>query len=92
MAVPQIISSFCALMLAKVFKKPFIFEVRDLWPQVLVDLGGLDNNNILIRILSLIEILLYKNSDCVVVLAEGLKNYVKKEVLKILFGYQMVLI
>lgn len=75
---PQIISSFCGLMLAKVFKKPFIFEVRDLWPQVLVDLGGVDKKNILIRILSLIEILLYKNSDCVVVLAEGVKNYVKK--------------
>ena len=75
---PQIISSFCGLMLAKFFKKPFIFEVRDLWPQVLVDLGGIDKNNILIRILSLIEYLLYKNSDCVVVLAKGAKDYVKK--------------
>ena len=75
---PQIISSFCGLMMAKALNKPFIFEVRDLWPQVLVDLGGADQKNILIRVLSFIEYILYKESNYVVLLAEGAKNYVKK--------------
>tara|TARA_B100001989_G_C24537681_1_gene465466 strand:- start:1092 stop:2345 length:1254 start_codon:yes stop_codon:yes gene_type:complete len=74
---PQILVSFCGLIIAKVFKIPFILEVRDLWPQVLIDLGGHDPKNILIKILSLIEYLLYREAESVVVLAKGSKNYVK---------------
>ena len=74
---PQILVSFCGLIIAKVFKIPFILEVRDLWPQVLIDLGGHDPKSILIRILSLIECLLYREAESVIVLAKGSENYVK---------------
>ena len=74
---PQILVSFCGLIIAKVFKKPFIFEVRDLWPQVLIDLGGQDPKNIFIRALSFIEYLLYREADSVIVLAKGSKKYVR---------------
>ena len=75
---PQLIASFCALIMAKILRKYFIFEVRDLWPQVLVDLGGMNPNNFLIKVLKFMENILYKKSDCVVVLAEGLQEYIKK--------------
>ena len=73
---PQLIVSFCALILAKILKKYFIFEVRDLWPQVLIDLGGMSSNNLIIKALNFMGNILYKNADCVVVLAEGLQDYV----------------
>ena len=37
---PQLPVAFFSLILAKLFNKIFIFEVRDIWPQVLIDLGG----------------------------------------------------
>ena len=44
-----------------------IFEVRDLWPQILIDLAGANPNSIYIRILKWIEKHLYlkenKNID-----------------------------
>jgi len=36
---PQLICSYQGLKLAKKFKIPFIFEVRDIWPQSLIELG-----------------------------------------------------
>ena len=75
---PQILAAFCGLIIAKLFKKPFILEVRDLWPQVLIDLGGHDPKTISIRILTIIEHLLYREATSVVVLAKGSKKYVEK--------------
>lgn len=74
---PQLLIAFCSFLLAKIIRKPFVFEVRDLWPQVLIDLGGMNKNNILIKVLTYIERLLYSGSDCTVVLASGAQEYVK---------------
>ena len=76
---PQLPAAFFSLILAKIFQKTFIFEVRDIWPQVLIDLGGFKKGSILIKLLSWIESKLYKNSDVVVVLAKGAKKYVSKK-------------
>ena len=76
---PQLPAAFFSLILAKIFKTIFIFEVRDIWPQVLIDLGGLKKESFLIRFLSWMESTLYKNADCVVVLAKGAKKYVSKK-------------
>ena len=73
---PQLPVAFFSLILAKIFKKIFIFEVRDIWPQVLIDLGGFNKESFFIRLLSWMEVKLYKNADCVVVLAKGAKKYV----------------
>ena len=73
----------------KNIEKILYFEVRDLWPQVLVDLGGMNPNNFLIKVLKFMENILYKNSDCVVVLAEGLQDYIRNKGAKKGFGYQM---
>lgn len=76
---PQLPVAFFCLILAKLFKKIFIFEVRDLWPQVLIDLGGFNKSSFFIRFLFWIESQLYKNSDCVIVLAKGAKKYVLRK-------------
>ena len=75
---PQLPVAFFALLISKIFRIPFIFEVRDLWPQVLIDLAGMNSNGFFIKFLTKIEFLIYRNSNCVVVLSKGAKKYVRK--------------
>lgn len=52
---------------------PFVFEVRDLWPGIFIELGVL-KNRFLISILSGIELFLYRRAKCVVVVSKGFKE------------------
>ncbi|MCW6038011.1 glycosyltransferase family 4 protein [Spirulina subsalsa FACHB-351] len=75
---PQLLAAFTAWLLAKIHGAYFYFEVRDLWPQVLIELGGKSPKNLLVRGLAWIEKFLYKKSNHVIVLASGAVDYVKK--------------
>ncbi|MGL4503809.1 MAG: glycosyltransferase family 4 protein [Planktothrix sp.] len=75
---PQLLATFTAWVLAKIHGSYFYFEVRDLWPQVLIELGGKSPESILVRGLAWIEQLLYQKSDRVIVLASGAVDYVQK--------------
>lgn len=55
-------------VLASRFKVPFIFEVRDLWPQTLVDMGRLRDDALMTRALRLLERWLYRRAVRTVVL------------------------
>jgi len=59
------------------FKSKFIFEVRDIWPQTLIDLKGLSKWHPLIIILGLVEKLGYKYADEIVGTMPGLAKHVK---------------
>jgi len=74
---PQLLATFTAWLLAKVHGCSFYFEVRDLWPQVLIELGGQSPKNLLVRGLAWIEQWLYRKSDRVIVLASGAIDHVK---------------
>ena len=56
-------------------KKFFVFEVRDLWPDFLVEMG-LFRSRALIRSFSILERLAYQNADSVVGLAPGIVDKV----------------
>lgn len=76
---PQLPAAFISLLVAKLFKKPFILEVRDLYPQVLIDQGGNKSSSFYIKFLTTMEKFLYRNSTHIIVLAKGSKNYVKEK-------------
>jgi glycosyltransferase involved in cell wall biosynthesis len=59
------------------FKSKFIFEIRDIWPQTLIDLKGLSKRHPLIKLLSLVEKLGYKYSDVIVGTMPGLAEHVE---------------
>ena len=59
--------------LAKHFRVPFVFEVRDQWPEGLV-LAGVLKNPLAIWWLSRIEKKLYRAADHIVALAPGMKK------------------
>ena len=54
-------------------KIPFVFEVRDLWPAVFVDLGVL-TNPFVIRALESVEMFLYRRAALVVTVTEGFRT------------------
>ncbi|WP_115120271.1 glycosyltransferase family 4 protein [Synechococcus sp. UW105] len=74
---PQLPAAFTALCIARLYHIPFVLEVRDLWPQVLIDQCGKSRNNILVRLLSFMESYIYSHSSQLVVLAKGAVSYVE---------------
>lgn len=57
-----LLTGWGALQLARKYKVPFIFEVRDVWPIALVDLGGLSKSGIVYHVMRWIERALYRNA------------------------------
>lgn len=68
---------FPALVLNKLRNIPYIFEVRDLWPEVPIQMGGL-KSKILQKLAVLFEKMIYKNSEHIVALSPGMKNGILK--------------
>ena len=75
---PQLPAAWIAMHIAKLRGAKFIFEVRDLWPQVLIDLGGRSQSSKMVRLLQKLESSLYRISDHVIVLAKGSTEYVRQ--------------
>ena len=75
---PQLPAAFTCLCIARLVGIPFVLEVRDLWPQVLIDQGGKSENSSIVRLLAWMECQLYRNSSRVVVLAKGAETYVRE--------------
>lgn len=73
---PSIFVGISAIIISKVKRVPFIFEVRDLWPESAVATGVL-NNKILLNILYWLEYRLYKYSRKIVVLTPAFKDNIE---------------
>ncbi len=67
---PQFFVAVAGYLMSIIKWKPFIFEVRDLWPESIVQLGQLKNRTI-IRLLESIEVFLYRKAKAVVVVTES---------------------
>lgn len=71
-----------ALILKWFKKKPFVFEVRDLWPEVPIQMGAI-KNSLTIKTTRLLEKTIYKNASRVIALSpgmqEGVVKYIPKE-------------
>jgi glycosyltransferase involved in cell wall biosynthesis len=67
---------YAAYLLSKKYKVPFIMEVRDLWPQTLIDMG-LSKWHPFIVLLGLLERFLYKRADKIIVLPPKAHEYIE---------------
>ena len=74
---PSIFVGISAIIVSKLKRVPFIFEVRDLWPESAVATGVL-NNKFLLNILYWLEYRLYKYSKKIVVLTPAFKDNIEK--------------
>ncbi|ETZ24554.1 glycosyltransferase family 4 protein [Pedobacter sp. V48] len=64
---------FPALLMKKIKNIPYVFEVRDLWPEVPIQMGGL-KNSFLIRIAKWFERTIYLNAEHVIALSPGMAD------------------
>lgn len=70
---PQLFTTLGGCTLAKVRRKPWIFELRDLWPEGIKDTGAIKNEKILDFLVKM-ELCLYRKADFVVTVTKGLKE------------------
>lgn len=68
---PHLLAAAAAWAIAAVKRRPFVLEVRDLWPQVLADMGHLSTTSPTFKALTVLEMFLYSRAKAIVVLAEG---------------------
>jgi glycosyltransferase involved in cell wall biosynthesis len=66
-----------ALYFAKYYNTPFVFEIRDLWPQTFIDMELWKKNGLQAKLFYWIEKLTVKHSDGVVVLSPLTVKYLK---------------
>ncbi|MDD5606520.1 MAG: glycosyltransferase family 4 protein [Candidatus Pacebacteria bacterium] len=72
----HLLAVLSAYWLARYYKSKFIMEVRDLWPQTLIDMKKFDENSLVIRILKLLEKFLYKKAEIIITLLPLAKEYI----------------
>ena len=71
---PPIFQALSAWIVARVRRRPFLLEVRDLWPEFAVGMGVL-KNPVLIRLARTIEQFLYRHSDHILVNSPAYRDY-----------------
>jgi hypothetical protein len=74
---PPIFQGVTAWLLARLKRVPFLFEVRDLWPAIAVQVGVLQQP-LLIRASEWLEAFLYRRADLVMVNSPGFIEHVRR--------------
>ncbi|WP_454784947.1 glycosyltransferase family 4 protein [Legionella sp. WA2024007413] len=65
-ALPGLVGKWCR-------RKPFIFEVRDLWPELPREMGVI-TNPIILKLMGLVEWMAYKSADALIALSPGIQK------------------
>jgi glycosyltransferase involved in cell wall biosynthesis len=68
---PHPFAGLAGYLLSRRKKAKFIFEVRDLWPQTLVDVGSYKEKSLTVKLLGALERFLYRRARKIVVLLPG---------------------
>jgi glycosyltransferase involved in cell wall biosynthesis len=62
-------------LIASVRHVPFVFEVGDLWPQALIDMGALKEDGVAARLFRKAELFLYRRARAIIVLPPRAADY-----------------
>lgn len=68
-------AALAAWVIAKRRRASFVYEIRDLWPQTLIDIGAMRPNSLGARLLYGIESFLARRADVIVTLLPGVGDY-----------------
>lgn len=72
---PQFFCGMAGLWTASLKRRPWILEIRDLWPESIIAVGAIRNRPI-ISALESIETLLYRRADHIVSVTESFKEHI----------------
>lgn len=70
---PQMLTAVAGNMLSRFKRRPWVFEVRDLWPESITAVGAM-KDGILIRFLRRIETMLYNGAERIVAVTEPMRE------------------
>lgn len=73
---PHPLTVAAAWLIGATRRVPFVCEVRDLWPQTLIDMGALAERSTTARALRAVERFLYQRSRLVISLLSGASEYI----------------
>jgi glycosyltransferase involved in cell wall biosynthesis len=76
---PHLFAALAAYIVSRRLGVPFVLEVRDLWPKSLTHLLGLSGNHPLVLLLGAIERYLYRRSDVIIGVLQGVRAHVRRE-------------
>ena len=71
-------AAYAGYRLSKYYKVPFIYEVRDLWPRTLVELGRISPYHPFVLLLDKLDGFLAKKSEFIITTAPLMKNHYKE--------------
>ena len=70
---PQFFTALCGSVVSKIKRRPWVFELRDLWPESIKETGS-SQNKLLINLLERLELALYKNANLIIALTQSFKR------------------
>lgn len=73
---PELFSTYFSILFAKKRKLPIIVEIRDLWPESIVEYSNFSKKNIIIKLLYRLEEWIYYKADKLIFTFEGSKEYI----------------
>jgi glycosyltransferase involved in cell wall biosynthesis len=76
------LAALAGYLVARSRRAAFIFEIRDLWPQTLIDLGVIREQSGAARGLRWLERLLVERADAVIALLPGIVDYLREREMK----------
>jgi colanic acid biosynthesis glycosyl transferase WcaI len=71
---PQLLCAAAGRVTAAMHRTPFVFEVRDLWPESVVAVGALSAGHPVVRALTVVEEGLYRAADAIVVVTDSFRE------------------
>lgn len=72
---PHLLAPLAGLVAARIRGVPFVLEIRDLWPESLIDAGQLRQDSLLHRVFSWMEKLVVRQADAVVGVTPGWEEH-----------------
>lgn len=72
------LAAWASLRLASRFRVPFFFEVRDLWPETLIDMGTLSRNHPAAIAMRMLEGHLYRRANRIISLLPHAHRYISR--------------
>ncbi len=73
---PDLFVAFSALCFGKRHRTPIVVEVRDLWPESIVEYGDMSKKNLIIQILYQLEKWMYQKAHQLIFTMPGGKDYI----------------
>lgn len=70
---PQFFCGWAGAIVARLSRRPFVLEIRDIWPESIVAVGAMRPGR-LVRILEWLELRLYAAADHIVTVGEGYRR------------------